>query len=153
MDRKPNPPPFPLGARVRYIGNAYSRDDKPLLQSGDIGTVTKVVESRRGTLDVLCVDDEGEEMLDKARDGRSVVTFPNGFTRSVEDPGNRYALESKQQAPTHVPLEKGPDGSEDWFSCPACAAALRKLPTDQFNLAESQGIACDHAVALTSEKR
>jgi hypothetical protein len=93
MDRKPCPPPFPIDARVKYSGDTtYSRGKRPLLAPGDIGIVVEVVTGRRGTLDVIGQDAEGDDILDKSTDGRSVVRFPSGWTRSVGHGSARYEL-------------------------------------------------------------
>lgn len=76
--RDPLPPPFPVGARVQYLGPTRST----YLQPGDVKVIVRVHAGRRGTGQQLRDDDgpmiyedTGEPILDETRDGRSVWTY------------------------------------------------------------------------------
>lgn len=81
----PKPPPFPIGARLKYVGTStigVGADIETcvwILFPGAIGTIVKVNPGRRGT-GRACYDedgpmiweDTGEPILDDTQDGYSV---------------------------------------------------------------------------------
>lgn len=86
MDRLPNPAPFPVGTRVRYIGKARWYADaemtKPLLVPGMEFTITEGRPGRQGTGRLIEVDEwTGEEIRDTTRDGWSAYVQANGHGR------------------------------------------------------------------------
>lgn len=79
MDRKPLPPPFPVGTQVRYVGTGRSWIEAPdgstvpVKESGMVVTISKTKPGRRGTLCPLPGEwDDDEPPLDTTRDGYSV---------------------------------------------------------------------------------
>lgn len=83
MDRKPLPPPFAKGTRVRYVGTRRSSVEAadgsliPYMHPGLIVTVDRVHPGTRGTLMELPRDwDDDEPPLDRTTDGYSTYTIP-----------------------------------------------------------------------------
>lgn len=82
--RDPLPPPFPIGTRVRYVGNRLvtsgldSADCYVLLGPGMEAEIIECVAGSRGTGLVEYVDEDGEEIVDATRDGRSIYVVFNG---------------------------------------------------------------------------
>ena len=90
MDRPPKKAPFPVGAKLRYIGKTHSwtydidpktkeKKEVPIQVPGMIVTVEEVRPGRRGTLRHLrdengpmYYEDTGEPILDDTDDGYSV---------------------------------------------------------------------------------
>lgn len=82
MDRKPTPPPFPVGVRVRYLGTRK-------VTAGDTGAIVlapgievEIVDThkgRRGTMHVIDAGSlHGEPAFDRTVDGYSVYNSPIG---------------------------------------------------------------------------
>jgi hypothetical protein len=84
MDRKPEPAPFPVGTKVRYVGTrrteiqASTGEMVPVIAPGMIATVERVNPGRQGTLRPLPGEweDEGNPVLDTTRNGYSVYSVP-----------------------------------------------------------------------------
>lgn len=82
--RDPLPPPFAVGARIRYVGNRLvttgldPRDSRVLLGPGMEVEIVECVEGSRGTGRVEYVDDDGEDVIDSTRDGRSIYIVFDG---------------------------------------------------------------------------
>lgn len=87
MDRRPLPAPFPVGARVEYVGTMTWYKDQAativLFGPGMVGMVVAVRPGRRGTLRDLSEPDDMEPVLDTTRDAYSVVVFHTGVRRAV----------------------------------------------------------------------
>jgi len=85
--RPPRPPPFPVGAVVRYDGTRRvyhdSAQQAPILVPGMIVSIESVHPGSRGTGEVLqdAVDREG--VVDRTRDGRSVYRTTRGSPRCI----------------------------------------------------------------------
>ena len=79
------------GDRVEYLGAHITRDDgAESLAAGDIGEVLEVVPPSRGH--GVIVDDDGEEIEDKDRDGYARVKWPRFRVTliRVESEGSRW---------------------------------------------------------------
>ena len=76
----PQPAPFAVGARVRYLGPGWQMIGAPALRTGDVGLVTSVSAGRA---------DPGDGM--GPIDGASIVTFheSHGCRRAVHA-GDRF---------------------------------------------------------------
>ena len=88
MDRKPLPPPFPVGTRLRYTGTTKSWTGQepnliPTQWPGMETTVTKVNLGRQGTLRMIDLDDGDEPFPDETRDGYSVWVNAAGQGRII----------------------------------------------------------------------
>lgn len=94
LTRDPLPPPFPVGAVVKYLGRDHittSFDSRPgtlVKFHGMIVTIARVVEGRRGTGTQLrdedgpmFYEDDGEPILDSTRDGYSVYVVKDATGR------------------------------------------------------------------------
>lgn len=84
-NQKPKPAPFPLGARVKYIGTRRisigptPETATPVLFPGAEGSIVRIIEGRQGTGRHLrdedgpmYYDDTGDPILDDTKDGYSV---------------------------------------------------------------------------------
>lgn len=83
MMRNPLPPPFPVGARVRYTGTrrTYVLTDSgaevPTVEPGLTVTIEQAKPGRKGTGRPLPGEWDGEEPpIDETRDGYSVYRVP-----------------------------------------------------------------------------
>lgn len=88
MDREPRPAPFPVGTRLRYIGDLkLNRSEDPASMTfgaGVEGTVSEVRPGRRGTLrDISDPEVDSEPIIDTTRDGYSVVALEGTYNRAV----------------------------------------------------------------------
>ncbi len=73
------PAPFPVGARVRFLGATMTRlEGTERIDAGAVGEVVATVQPRRGTGRILDYLD-GEPLVDDDSPGRSVIVFP-GYT-------------------------------------------------------------------------
>lgn len=82
--RPPRPAPFPVGARIRYVGATRSS----YLQRDDVKEIVRVRPGRRGTGRRLhdedgpmFYDDTGEPILDTTKDAYSVWTYTDDTGR------------------------------------------------------------------------
>lgn len=81
MDRVPLPAPFPVGARVRFIGTDCVWTERngeriPIVEPGMVVEIVRASDGRRGTLALEYIDDDGEEIRDRTLDGCSVYEVP-----------------------------------------------------------------------------
>lgn len=85
MDRQPKKPPFPVGARLRYVGQHQgwfhnkAGERVPSCVPGLEVVIVRTTAGRRGTLaplyedgEPMVWDDTGEPILDETKDGYSV---------------------------------------------------------------------------------
>lgn len=96
---KPELPPFPMGAKVRYTGPEMTSVAWGTLKTGDVGVVVKVVPGSRATF--LRIDDETVD--DQPNHGRSIVEFPGGWRRAYRH-GARDRAELVKENPRGLVL-------------------------------------------------
>lgn len=88
MDRKPLPPPFQIGSRVRYVGSrrvyADSDGNRPLLVAGMEFVIDSDHQGKRGTNEQIGWDDiDDVPILDETSDGCCVYTQADGQGRLI----------------------------------------------------------------------
>ncbi len=93
--KQPKPPPFAVGARVRYVGSRRISSSKrgapdgelvPVLYPGLEVVIDKVNPGRQGTGAILVhasQTDDGEHLIDETTNGHSVWTNAVGQGRII----------------------------------------------------------------------
>lgn len=85
---EPKAPPFQVGTRLRYIGERRVYADAVasatlLLGPGIEATIARVELGTQGTGRVLHVEDDGDEIVDSTRDGKSIWINARGQGRII----------------------------------------------------------------------
>mgnify|MGYP001587428525 FL=1 len=82
---EPKAPPFPVGTKLRYRGTqrVWASPALLLLGPGIEVVIARVEHGLHGTGRVLHTDDDGYEVVDKTRDGRSVWINARGQGRII----------------------------------------------------------------------
>ena len=80
------PPPFPIGAKVEYVGNRSMWDDasgtKPLLTKGMVFEITEHREPEKG-FGFIKNDEDGEPIISHDKDGCSVYVNARGDKKLI----------------------------------------------------------------------
>lgn len=105
---EPLPPPFPVGARLLYVGDRVIRSAPGtsevgvcLLRPGIEAQIVEAVPGTRGTGRVICVDDDGVDIVDRTRHGHNVWVNVLGQRRLIR------AEASQEWAPLWGPFAVG----------------------------------------------
>lgn len=109
IDRIPKPAPFPIGARLVYVGTLRASYDGGawVIEAGVEVVILEAKPGHRGTGRVLDHDEDGP-IRDRTRDGRSVYATPAGRHTVTATTAGDWRLERVELARWNVRGTGGP---------------------------------------------
>jgi hypothetical protein len=103
----PRPPPFPIGARVRYEGTRRVHSATgPILEPGMVMEIVLVDPGRPGRGLLSYVDDDGHSRIDPTQHGCSIYVSPDGHARAIPADyavrGDRWTVVGPRKRPPRL---------------------------------------------------